>query len=437
MRKNGILNTAVLGCVLVLSLLSSPVWADAVADAAEHWKQMRVSDVNSAEFAQARRKLLDLIPTLSANQKVPVATELMQRGADDATNATALGMFGIDGLPLSDIKGIFDNPNRTWPQRVLVRTYFRFCRPENETRLSEPARRKLVGMLADRLTVLAAQGEVDYGEQRLMHHALEAILSRYAGKQDSVVEMGRLLQAMKLYTAGHSTDDVLSLTLAAWSAMNDNPKPPVDSEKTAMMAMGHWEPLVRIQAAVYLGSQIRKDPGVGQRVLDMLNDPRDEVRASAARVFSFALSYKPQKVIPTMVDLLVHGRGVTVQKAASETLIWHSEEAQVSIDLLLEALNRKTNKPGPKRTTSILVTLSYLIHDRTARSQRQKLLEAAVDNLGYAPRGALRAMEALGPYAKPAVPNIKNYRDTKADRFTRQYIDRHVLQAIISLQGEN
>ncbi len=436
MRKNGIFNTAVLANILFLALMSTFARTDSVTDAASLWKQMRDSDVNSTEFTQARRELLNLIPTLPADQKVPVATALMQRGADDATNATALDMFGTDGLPLADIKNILDNSNRTWPQRVLVRTYFMFCRPESETRLSEQTRRQMVGMLADRLNALAAQSKVDYGEQRLLHHAIEAVLSRYAGQQDSVPEVARLLQAMKAYTAGHS-GDVLALTLSTWVAMSDDPKPDIDNEKTAMLALGHWEPLVRMQASVFLGSEIRKDPGVGQRVLAMLSDPRDEVRASAASVFSYAISYKPETVIPAMVNLLVEDRGVTVQKAASDTLMVHSEEAQVSIDLLLAALNKKTNKPGPKRTTSILQTLSYLIHDRTAGSQKQRLLEAAVDNLEYAPQGALRAMEALGPYAAPAVPNIKNYRDTKADRFTRQYIDRHVLQAIGSAQDGN
>ena len=82
------------------------------------------------------------------------------------------------------------------------------------------------------------------------------------------------------------------------------------------------------------------------------------------------------------------------------------------------------------RTDSILTTLSYLVHDQTPPSIKQRLLTVAVNNMEFAPMGALRALEALGPSAKPALPEIKKYRISKADRFTRQYIDTHVLEAI-------
>jgi hypothetical protein len=355
---------------------------------------------------------------------------MMQRGADDSTNATALGLFGPDGLSVAGIKAILDNPRRTWPQRVLVRTYYRFCRPEYQARLAELKRRELVGILAERLAALATQSKVAYGEQRLMHHAVAAVLSRYAGKEDEVPQFANLLEAMRAYSARRRIDDPLAITLAAWIGMNDQPSPQINSEEIAKLALGHWEPLVRMKASAYLGSKILGDPGVGQRVLAMLSDPRDEVRASAASVFSYAMSYKPEKVIPAMVKLLAEGRGTTVEKAAAETLIAHSDEAAISINLLLDVLERKTRKPGPMRTASIFQTLSYLVNDETPVVQKQRLLAAARAKLEYAPRGALRAMEALGPYAKPAVVDIKRYRDTQADRFTRQYIDRHVLQAI-------
>ena len=420
-----------LGCVVLSILLTSTLaLAGQATRAGKLWQQMRAADVNSAQFAQARGELKTLLAQLPAGQKVAVATALMQRGADDSTNATALGMFSPAGLPLAGVKAILDNPQRTWPQRVLVRTYYRFCRPEYETRLNPQARLKLVGILAKRLASLAGQAQVPYGEQRLMHHTISAVLSRYAGQQDEVPQFANLLEAMRAYAAKRRPDDPLAITLAAWTGMNDQPKMRLNSEAAAKLALGHWEPLVRMKASAYLGSKILEEPAVGQRVLAMLSDPRDEVRASAASVFSYAMSYKPEKVIPAMVKLLAQGRGTTVEKAAAETLIAHSDEAAMSINLLLDVLERKANKPGPKRTASIFQTLSYLINDETPAKQKQRLLSAAMVNLEYAPRGALRAMEALGPYAKPAVVDIKRYRDTQADRFTRQYINRHVLQAI-------
>ena len=427
--------------VLLVSLsvlfgLSGPAWAqDAsspLTEAVELWEQMRrMENVNSEEFAKAGNRLVQLISSLPPEQKTPVATALMRRGVDDAVNAAALEMFGMDGIPTADIKAILDNENRTFQQRVLVRTYYKFCRGEYETRLSEETRRELVGILADHLKDVYKRETLDYGEQRLLTHTLQAVLSRYFGKQGEVPEMVELLEAMLGYRAKNRVDDTLAASIAAWLEMK--PSPQIDSTESALLAMGHWEPLVRLKAAVYLGGQIRKDDKVGDEVLKQLNDPpdpRDEVRASAARVFSFSLSYHPGKIIPAMVRLLVWDRGVIVQQAASETLIAHSDEAQITVDLLLESLQTRSPRPGPKRTTSILRTLSYLVHPNTPSSQKTRLLKVAVANLEFAPQGALRAMEALGPDALPAVGNITQYRDTKADRFTRQYINRHVLMVI-------
>ena len=149
-------------------------------------------------------------------------------------------------------------------------------------------------------------------------------------------------------------------------------------------------------------------------------------------MFGFALSYKPSVVIPRMIELISTDRGVIVQQAASETLIARADDAKVTIPLLLKALKATPDgkKPGPKRTRSLLTTASYLIGPSTPADQKMALLNVARDRLTYAPQGALRVLEALGPFARPAVEEIKAYRDTQADRFTRQYIDRHVLQAI-------
>ena len=420
-------------------LLSLSAWAESPSippvakEAAALWKQMRRGDVNSEQFAKAKETLDTLIDSLRPGQQVVVATAMMKRGADDLINAAALQMFGTSGLPAGDLRSILANPERSWPQRVLVRTYFQYLRPEYETRLTEDARRRLVQLLAERLKQIAPQNEISYGEQRLMVHLLESALSRYAGQRRTVPEVGQLVEAMRTYIGTERKDDPLGAAITGWLNMltlADPQAPPTDTADEALAALGHWSPQVRMRAAARLGMLIRKDPAVAERVQVLLADPRDEARATAAGVFSFALSYKPDVIIPTMVRLLVWDRGVVVQRAASETLIAHSQEAQMAVAMLLSALEERRPLPGPKRTTSILQTLSYLVHPNTQPSMKRRLLDAAVRYLSYAPDGALRALEALGPYAKPAVPQIIEYRNLKADRFRRQQINRHVLQSI-------
>lgn len=396
--------------------------------ASEMWEKMRSAYVNSDEFVQAHDELVTFLSTLPAKDKVAVATVMMRRGDGDDINAAALELFGSAGLPVADLAPLVQNEKRTWPQRVLVRTYYRFLRPEYETRLSEETRRELVTMLAARLNGLAKSKDVDYGEQRLLSHMLQEAMSRYAGREGDVKEMAVLRRAMDMYTATTRKDDVLGDSIRAWLTMSPDPK--IATPDEAVNALGHWNVLVQQKAEIFLSSAIRKDPALGEKVLALLQNPRDEVRAAAAGVFSFALSYQPEKVIPAMVKLLVWDRSVVVQEAASGTLIAHSDEAQAIADRLLEELLTRKPHPGPKRTASILTTLSYLISEQTPGTQKKRLLEAAVANLEFAPSGALRALEALGPDARQAVPNIRRYRDTKADRFTRLRIDRHVLMAI-------
>lgn len=428
--RTGMLPAAV--SMLLLILTGTAGFARAAASdikqAAELWEQMRAAEVNSDAFVEAHEKLTALIASLPAKEKVAAATAMMRRGDGDDIHAAALEFFGPDGLPAADLVPLVHNNRRTWPQRVLVRTYYRFLRPEYETRLNEATRRQLLRILADRLNALAKPKAVDYGEQRLLSHMLQAALSRYAGKEQEVPEMAALRAAMKGYAAVRREDDVLAECIRAWLALS--PDPAIHTSAQAFEALGHWNELVRQKASAFLGSAVRKDADLGQKVLTLLQDPRDEVRAAAAGVFGFALSYQPEKVIPAMVKLLMWDRSVIVQQAAADTLIAHSDEAQAVADRLLEELISRQPHPGPQRTSSILTALSYLINENTPGTQKKRLLEAAVANLEFAPAGALRALEALGPDARPAVPNIKRFRDTKADRFTRQRIDRHVLMVI-------
>lgn len=403
--------------------------------AAKVWKQMRAADVNSPEFTEAKAELEGVIAEVAPKGRVAVAIALMEWGSPDAINAAALQMFGPDGLSVVDLRALLDAQARyrdtknAYPQqRVLLRTYWRFLRPENETRLTEPARRQLVGTLARHLLTLAKEPKVTYGEQRLASHLIQATLSRYAASND-VPDMMSLRKAMAAYVKAHPRD-ALSASITAWNAMT--PEMSITSTSDAIKALGHWEPLTRMKASAELGTAIVADPSVGELVLKQLDDPRDEVRASAAGVFGFALSYKPSVVIPRMVELLRSDRGVTVQQAASETLIARADDTQTTIGLLLKALRATPSgkKPGPKRTRNLLMTASYLITSKTPTVQKMTLLNVARDRLTYAPQGALHVLEALGDFARPAVEDIKHYRDTVADRLTRQYINRHVLQAI-------
>jgi hypothetical protein len=412
-------------------LLAADTASDPARSAAELWNAYRKADVNSPEMLQAEGKLKELIAAVPAGQKVVVAAAMMRRGEDidtKAANAAALELFGTDGLPTDGLRAILTHEKRSWPQRMLLRTCYQLCRPDAETKLTEAARRVLLGLLADRLNQFAAAKQVDYGEQRLMVHLLGAVLSRYTGQAAAVPEMAKLDAALRAYLAHQRKDDVLAVSIAAWLRMPAEPD--INSDAVALQALGHWDEMARQRASTYLASKIRKDPAVGDKVLALLGDPRDEVRAAAADVFSYALSYNPAKVIPAMVKLVVWDRGVVVQRAAAGTLMAHADEAQITTDLLLEALITRKPHPGPRRADSILETLSYLVGDKTSGNQKRRLLEVAVANLQFAPDGALKALAALGPDARTAVPDIVQYRDAKADRVTRQTINRQVLMAI-------
>ena len=434
--------TVLLGCLLVGPVVGDEVASGAPAKASGLWKQVCSSNVRTKEYQESRRELQNLISSLSQAEWVPTATALMGRGADESTNAAALSLFGKDAISPEAIKPILDNQNRTWPQRVLLRTYYRFIRPDYSGKLSDKNRDQLVRILAEHMEMLSKQKQVSYGEQRLMSHLIQSVLARYAGKVKTVPQMGLLSETMHTYTTAKGTNDMLAKSITAWMKMGDSIKPTINSEPQGILLLGHWDPLVRMKATTYLASQVRKDEAVGARVMGLLDDPRDEVVAAAAGVFGLASSYEPNKVIQKMVLLLTAPNSrVIVQQAAAETLIAHSDEAQTTIDLLLDALSQSKIKPGPKRTKSILDTLSYLIRSQSPPSQKQRLRDVAIYYLEFQPpnktvegpqraEGALKALEALGSYAKPAIPNIKRYRDERADRFMKQQIDRHVLPSI-------
>lgn len=409
----------------------------AAVRAAELWEDMRRADVNSEEFATSRHDLMALVTELPKDRKLPVAMALMDRRGDEAINIAALQLFGKDGLAVEGIAELLRNPvryqdtrNRHWRQRLVVLAYYSFCRPDYEAMLSEESRRGLVRALAEHLRTLGQMRSVPYGEQRLLSQVLQDVLSRYAGRQELVPAMADLLDAMQAYNIRQRQGDALAVAISAWLGMNATAKPDIDSVESALVNLGYWDPMVRAKAVAYLGSAVRRNPAVGDRVMQQLQDPRDEVRAAAARVFSFATGYDSAKVIERMVSLLVWDRSVVVQKAASETLTVRADEAERSLPLLLKALRDRSPRAGPSRTSSILQALGFLVNLNTPRDQKQQLLDLAVENLPYAPEGSLRALEALGAFARPAVARIRQFRDNRADRFLRHYINRHVLSAI-------
>ncbi|MCK5114382.1 MAG: hypothetical protein KAR11_06440 [Phycisphaerae bacterium] len=441
-----------LSCVVVVTFLMVGLLAgfaigadaasDAPAKASKLWKQDCSSKVGSKEYKESRSQLKGLIGSLSESEWVPVATALMQRGADDSTNAAALSLFGEDAISPDAVKTILANQNRTWPQRVLLQTCYRFIRPDCSGKISKKNRLQMIEALAGHIATLTKQQKVSYGEERLMSHLIQSALSRYAGQEKTVPQMNMLSETMHAYATAKGPKDMLAKSITDWMKMENSNSLKIVTEQQAVLLLGHWNPIVRVKASHYLASQVRKDKAVGDRVMLILNDPRDEVVASAVGVFELACSYKPKVVIKKMVELLTSPKSrVVVQQAAANTLIAHSDEAQTTVDMLLDALSNSKVKPGPKRTKAILETLSYLIHPQSPPSQKQRLRDVAVYYLEFqAPNnqpegperaeGALKALEALGSYAKPAVPNIKRYRDQQADRFMKQNIDRRVLPSI-------
>lgn len=410
-------------------------WDPGIAEARqaeELWKGYLRADVNTQQRRELGGALTRLIQDLREDKRVSVAAAMMEWNGDEEVNTAAVRLFGRDGLPLEDIQAVVFNPTRSWQQRVLVRTYFHFLRTEYTTNLTEQTRRRMVHMLAQRLVDLAGYDDVPYGEQRLVNHMTQAALDRYAGRDDDVAEILELKRAMRTYINKRRPDDALAASIAAWLEMVDRPRFQIRNQRDAILALGHWNPLVVKQATAWLQQEIRSDPTVGERIFLLFADPRDEVRAGACRVFSQTLSYKPERVIPKLVDLLVNDRGVVVHRAASDALINHADQAAQTVTLLLNVLNTREPKPGPKRTGSILQTLSFLVleNPRLDRDTRQRLLQEATENLNFAPEGALKLLESLGPFAKPAVPEIKEFRDTKADFDLRRKIDRYVLMAI-------
>ncbi len=435
MRRNslsGISAAALAGLICVLAG-GARLWADEAAAAPDLWAQMRRADVDSAEFKAARRKLAAAIAAMPVTKRTAAATAMMDRRAEPVINAEALRSFGKDPLPITDVQRILWDSQRSYGQRVLLKTYYSFCRSEAGTSvLSEATRRQLVAVLAERLNDLAG-AKVTYGEQRLLTHLVSYSLSRYGRVAKTVPQAGGLIRALEKYVEKAGPHDGFAAAIPVWLDLTQSRDAEIDTFGKAVQALGHWDPLVRWNATSRLGEHdVPVDDKAAQVVVSLLGDPRDEVRAAAARVFAVARDYRPDIVVPRMVELLTRDRGVIVQAAAAEAIIARRNQAQDQVDALLAAMNDPKRAPGPTRASHVLLVLARLVPAATLK-QKELMLVQAARKLASSPAGALAVMEALGPQAARAVPSIREYRAT-ADRFRRIHINRHVLPAILPNQ---
>ena len=422
---------AVTGLLVVAAALSGAdaTGEDATAQAVTLWKQMCAADVSSEEFKAAQWRLTSVIDEMPATRHMAAAAGMMDMYADPAVNAAAVEVFGADALPITDVQRILWDGQRSRQQRELLKTYYGFCRAEAKPgALSDGARKQLVDVLAERIENLAGT-RVSYGQQRLLVHLCSAVLSRFGRATDGAPEVKGLTKALEKYAEKADKADGFGAAIPVWLDLLNAGDGTIDTFGKASRALGHWDPLTRLRAAAFLAEEVSTDEKVGQVVLSLLNDPRDEVRAAAARVFGFAKDYSPAEVVPRMAALLTEDRGVVVQAAAAEVLIGRADQAKDQLGSLLKALHDPTRVLGSKRVSSILLVLSRLLPSATAE-QRKQLLELALRNLSTSPGGALAVMEALGPEASRVVPSIREFR-AAADRYRKAYIDRHVLPSIL------
>lgn len=414
--------------VAALAAASGAARADEIAQATALWRQMCSAEPDTAEFKGAQWKLAALIGTTAKARHVAMATALMDRAARPGVNESAIELFGRDPFDVTDTQRMLGDPQRSFGQRELLKTYYSECRPEaTGSLLSEDLRKRMVAVLAERLGKLAGE-PIHYGEQRLFVHLASAVLGRYPAGTDKAPEGEQFVKALVAYAEKANRADALAAAIPVWLDLRKNPVREIRSFGEATRLLGHWDPIERLKAADWLGDRVGSDEKGAQVVLAMLDDLRDEARAEAARVFSFASGYKPQTVVPRLVELLTQDIGTVVQTAAAEALSARAKQAAGQVEPLLAVLTSPSRRLGSNRTSCILTVLAKLV-DFAAPSQKASMVEVATLRLRTSPDGALALLEALGPDAASAVPTINDYRSS-ADRSQKAYIDRHVLPAI-------
>ncbi|MHC4294883.1 MAG: hypothetical protein ACYSTL_04795 [Planctomycetota bacterium] len=400
------------------------------ADLVETWGTVRNTSANSRRFAQARKQLLEMIEQLGPAEKAAAATALMDRSAPDNINVAALALFGRDPLSDAEIRDILFNEKRSFRQRVLLRTYFALIRREYQTsQLTDQAKLRLVQILTERIEVLSGK-QIGYGEQRLLTHLCQSVLSRYAKKGDEYFQVRWFIEALNTYALGAPQNDIFALSVRGWFVLMDRPGTSITSVVVAMASLGHWDPLVRWRASQFLSRQAEGHPDITTKVWEAVSDPRDEVRAEGVAILAVLTDIEPQRLVGKLVDILTRDRGVVVQAAAAVALARQVNRAEEALEPLLKVFDLKAGSflPGPSRTSSIMSALAKLVI-YADNLQRQEMLELALAKLSVAPTGALELLKALGPAARSAIPDLQAYRN-EAGRTHRQYIERHVLPAI-------
>ena len=233
---------AVLACAAVAApaaTAAEPLGTDELANISTLWKQMRAAEADSAEFKAAQWKLTALLGTMPPARRSAVATAMMDRDAETFVNTAAVELLGTDPIPVSDIQRILWDPQRSFEQRELLKTYYSLCRAEvRASVLTEPARRQLVDVLGERLDNLAGS-QVGYGEQRLLVHLCSAVLTRYAHSDPNTVpQAAGLVKAMGKYAEKADPADTLGLAIPTWLEFVRTKDAAVDTPAKALRPWG-------------------------------------------------------------------------------------------------------------------------------------------------------------------------------------------------------
>ena len=215
----------------------------------------------------------------------------------------------------------------------------------------------MVAVLAERLSTLAGT-PIHYGEQRLFVHLISAVLGRYPAGTDKAPEGEQFVKALVTYAEKANRTDALAAAIPVWLDLRTNPVQEIRSFSEATRLLGHWDPLERLKAAAWLGDRVESDEKSAQVVLAMLDDLRDETRAEAARVFSFASNYKPYAIVPRMVELMTQDIGTVVQTAASEALSARAKQASGQIEPLLAVLTSPSRRPSVAAWPELVVAIA-------------------------------------------------------------------------------
>ena len=435
MRRTGL---TFLVCVLGGSAAMAGVAAgiggsDEPAEAAGLWRQMRSAEPETAKYKAAQWKLAALLGTMPKTKRTAAARAMMDRHAAGGVNAAALEQFGTDPLPIADVQRILWDPQRSAAEALLLKTYFSFCGGTAEKVITEGARRQLVALLGERVATLAGT-KTSYREQRVLTSICSAALGRYARLAADVPQAKRLVKGLEAYAEKADEADGFGAAIPVWLDLRELTDTKIATFSRAVRCLGHWDPLMRWRAAEHLGGEVASDERAARVVRALFEDPRDEARAAAMRVFAFAKTYRPDAIIPAMIRAVTTDRSVAVQAAAADVLVARIDQAVNQVEPLLAPFERASLRPGSKRGDSLLTVVAKLV-GQASEAQRKRILAVAVRRLDppaggtISPNGALAALQALGPAAREALPTIRKYQ-ASADRLQRSRIERTVIPAI-------